>query len=66
MTDTKAKHTYVLQRSSWIGPHLKAEGDEVEMTETEAKYYVPHILVKKAEAQAATAPAAPKATKEKR
>lgn len=53
------KHTYVLQRASWIGPHLKQKDDEVEMTEAEAQYYVPHVLKKKSEARSADKPADP-------
>lgn len=53
----KVKNTYVLQCESWIGPHLKEQGDEVDMTEAEAQYYVPHVLQKKAEAQATQKPA---------
>lgn len=41
------KHTYIVQEETWIGPHLKEEGEEVQMTELEAKYYVPHVLKKK-------------------
>ncbi len=58
------KHTYVLQRASWIGPHLKQKDDEVEMTEAEAQYYVPHVLKKKSETRSASE-AAPKSNKDK-
>jgi hypothetical protein len=54
-----AKHTYVLQTTSWIGPHLKKEGDAVEMTEAEAQYYVPHVLQKKSDTRSASKPADP-------
>lgn len=53
------KHTYVLQTGSWIGPHLKKKDDEVEMTEAEAQYYVPHVLQKKADTRSASKPADP-------
>lgn len=58
------KHTYVLQCSSWIGPHLKQKDDEVEMTEAEAQYYVPHVLKKKSETRSASKVAA-KSNKDK-
>ncbi len=56
--DPLAKRTYVLQRSSWIGPHLKQKDDEVEMTEAEAQYYVPHVLKLKADVEKDKAPEA--------
>ncbi|WP_224825594.1 hypothetical protein [Cognatishimia sp. MH4019] len=43
------KHDYVLQTNSWIGPHLKEKGDVVQMTDDEARYYVPHVLQKKSD-----------------
>ena len=53
------KHTYVLQCNSWIGPHLKKEGEEIEMTETEAQYYTPHVLKKKSDEHTADKSADP-------
>ena len=51
MPDTQSTktQTYVVQTTTWIGPHLKQPADEVEMTEAQAQYYVPHILKPKAE-----------------
>ncbi|KPN64254.1 hypothetical protein SAMN04488527_101255 [Aliiroseovarius crassostreae] len=47
-TDPKlVKHTYVFQVQTWWGPHLKEEGDEIDLTQDEAKYYEPHTLKKK-------------------
>ena len=63
----RVKHTYVLQCECWIGPHLKGKGDEVEMTEAEAQYYVPHVLQKKSDLLSKEKPApAAKPAKEKK
>jgi|GEM_PF-4783530 len=59
---TPEKKTYVVQTATWIGPHLKQVDEEVEMTEEEARYYVPHILKLK-EDEAKAAKPKPKAAK---
>lgn len=42
------KFEYDVVTSFWDGPHLRVPGkDTVWMTEDQARYFVPHILVKK-------------------
>lgn len=49
------KKTYTVQEDAWFGPVFKEKDDEVQMTEAEAEYYVPHVLKLKTEPTQANA-----------
>ena len=48
---------YEVLVKTWIGPHLKEKGDQLSMTEAQAKYYVMNgILARKKPEDKATPP----------